>query len=241
MIRVVVVAENRTELDAIHRYLGCQSDFELVGCGIDGYDAIHLVAAKKPDIALLDEQLPMMDAAEATLSLKRWSPQTRVIILTCNPNNLRVLRAISNGAAGYIKKNSGLEVFRAGIRIVYWGCTLMTPEIAAKAFGMFPAILRKIPDAPKFIPQSKKSVILPGNISRQELRLITYIGRGLSNKEIAASLRLSSGTIRNTISVILQKTGLRNRTQVAIYAYTIGLVAIEDRNDSRMIPEGRSP
>ncbi|GHU97482.1 DNA-binding response regulator [Spirochaetia bacterium] len=225
MIRIVVVAENRTELDTIQRYLSCQGDFELVGCGADGYDAIHLVAAKKPDIALLDEQLPMLDGAETTLSLKRWSPKTRVIILTFNPENLRVLRAISNGAAGYISKNSGLDVFRTGIRIAHQGCALMTREIAAKAFSLFPVIQDEPPRVRKPIPPSRKSAILPINISRQELRLITCIGQGLSNKEIAASLQLSSGTIRNNISVILQKTGLRNRTQVAIYAYTIGLVA----------------
>ena len=225
MIRIVVVAENRTELDAIQQYLSRQSDFELVGCGVDGYDAIHLVAAKKPDIALLDEQLPMLDGAETTLSLKRWSPKTRVIILTFNPENLRVLRAIGNGAAGYIPKNAALEVFRTGILIAHQGCTLMTREIAAKAFGLFPAIHDEPPRMRKPATQSWKTAILPINISRQELRLITCIGQGLSNKEIAASLQLSSGTIRNNISVILQKTGLRNRTQVAIYAYTIGLVA----------------
>ncbi|GHT78084.1 DNA-binding response regulator [Spirochaetia bacterium] len=224
MVRIVVVMEDKNEQDKIEAMLGSQSDFIIVGRGKDGCEAICLVNALKPDILLADEKLPFYDGAGLSFSLHHWSPQTRIIILTSSRESPLVLKAISNGAAGYLPKNAPPDIFIAGIRIVYHGCGLMSPEIAAMAHRMFPPAKKERKCPYKALPMVNKEAHLPNRISRQELRLITYIGQGLSTKEIAERLRLKTGTIRNYITTILHKTEARNRAEIAVYAHKLGLV-----------------
>jgi DNA-binding NarL/FixJ family response regulator len=223
MIRIVVVGSEPPERDSLRVMLGSQPDFELAGSGYDGYDAIQLVTDLKPDIAILDERLPILDGALAIPSLKARSPKTGIIILTAFHEDELVLRAISDGAAGYLRKDTEAGQIALGVRIVHGGGTLMSPEIAAKAFRMFSTIALGRNNFPRDGPDLLTAPPLPANISRLDLQLIAYLGQGLSNKEIGEALHRTEGTIRNYITSVLQKTGLRDRTQVAIYAWAIGL------------------
>ncbi|MDR2501225.1 MAG: response regulator transcription factor [Treponema sp.] len=213
MIRIVLAGLREPELKAVQAAVNSNTNMEIVGCGIDGADAILKVKSLKPNIVLLDEQLSLLNAADATISLKRASPKTQVIILTNHCENELVLRAIYNGAAGYLIKRMDLPRLPWRIRIVCRGYSLMSPEIAAKAYqqALRPAL-----------SQGKKRQF-PKDVSQRELKLIAYIGRGLSNKGIAQRLRLTEGTVRNCLSGVFQKTGLKNRSQLAIYAHKMGL------------------
>jgi DNA-binding NarL/FixJ family response regulator len=225
MIYIVIICGKDSERYAIQKIINSQSDISIAGQGRDGYDALKIVPHLKPDIVLLDESLPMVDGAEITPTLRSKSSRTRIIILASSHESLRVLKAIAYGASGYILKNTRQEKFIAGIRTVYNEGCLMTPEIAARAFRMFPDAGR---DAPKVPASAGKEASSSPNISRQELQIIVCIAKGLSNREIGEYLTLKEGTVRNYITSILEKTGLKNRTQIAVYACNRGLIK-EDR------------
>jgi DNA-binding NarL/FixJ family response regulator len=217
MIRVVIVSDNESELNNIKESIDSQTDISIAAQGRDGYEAIKVVSGLKPNIVIIDDLLPILDVANIIPTLKCQSPDTRIIIITSSHENPRLLRAIKNGASGYLLRNTNREKIITGIRTVYENGCLMTPEIAAKAFRMFPAANRNIPKAP-FISTA---------LSRQELQIILCIAKGFSNKKISASLSLKEGTVRNYITTIFDKIHLKNRTQIAVYAYTVGLIKEE--------------
>jgi DNA-binding NarL/FixJ family response regulator len=214
MIRILVVsgyAEERARLNGI---LSQWPEFDISGMGRDAYDALNFVHLVKPDVALVDENPPILDCSGMILALKRWSPETKVIVLASSCNNQAVYKSIISGAAGYLLKDRDAEIV-PGINWVYTGGTLISSEVASRAFENFS---RAQP-----YPVQKQKV----KITRKELELLTRIGKGLSNKEIAAELRLKDGTIRNYISMLLQKTGLRNRTEIALYVHRAGFAGSE--------------
>jgi DNA-binding NarL/FixJ family response regulator len=224
-------------------------EFHVSGVGRDGYDAMQAGRLFQPDIALVGDDTPLLDCSEIVLALKRWSPKTKVIVLTGSCDNQLVLKAIGNGAAGYLFKNKDADII-PGIKLVYDGGSLMSPEVAARAFTMSP-LFRKLspwPEAPINLPagreerqlfhkeQSLTDLKRALQITRKQLELLVCIGQGFSNKEIAAMLQLKNGTIRNYISILLRKTGRRNRTEMAIFAYQFGLV---DDEQSGKTPAGK--
>jgi DNA-binding NarL/FixJ family response regulator len=219
MIRIVVIDSEERYRQQITAYLSTQKDFEILKTGKDGYEALRLVDTLKPDILLLDINLRYIDGVQVTSILRFRSPRTAIIILTTLEDDEYVLKAICNGASGYLLKSSALDGLAEGIRTVHTGGSFMTPRIAAKAFRLFSEIVKERPREMYLFPKRK----LP-NISGIEFRITTGIVQGLSNREIAENLHLQEGTVRNYISSILQKTGLRNRTQVAIYAIKNGWI-----------------
>lgn len=226
MIRIAVVDDQDLVRDSLKILLGAQSDFEVVGLGKDGYDALRLAETLKPDVLLLDIRMPIMDGVEATAVLKKKSPDTAIIILTTFDDDEYVLKAIRNGASGYLLKSAGTDELAQAIRTVRAGGSLMTPEIATKAFRLFSELARTnggglAAGGPSARPPERAEI--PSDLSRTELQIISLIGAGLANKEVAGELDLGEGTVRNYISSILQKTGLRDRTQIAIFAVRNGL------------------
>jgi DNA-binding NarL/FixJ family response regulator len=210
----MIISEHAKERVKLGDILQQWPAFDISGLGKDGYDALHIGHLAQPDVALVDENPSFLDCSEIVLALKRWSPKTKVIVLTNSCDNQFVLKAISNGAAGYLLKSKDAEIV-PGINWVYKGGSLMSPEIAARAFNMF----AKEHLAVNWEQQAP--------LTRRQLELLIHIGKGLSNKEIAAILQLKNGTIRNYISILLQKMRLRNRTEMAVFAHRSGLIADE--------------
>jgi DNA-binding NarL/FixJ family response regulator len=222
MIRLVIVDGNANYRKKIELLLSIQSDFDIIGTGKDGYDALMLTETMKPDITLLDINLSYLDGIKVTSIIKCRFPGISTIILTNMDNDEYVLDTICSGASGYLLKNMDTEKLADSVRTVYNGGSLLTPCIATKAFRLFSKLVRSDRESRKV-----KAPAFLLNISRGELRVISFIGQGLSNREIAAKLKLQEGTVRNRITLILQKTGLRDRTQIAIFAIYQGLIIRE--------------
>jgi DNA-binding NarL/FixJ family response regulator len=214
MIRIVIIDDQDLDRKNLAHVLSAQNDFEVVGIGKDSYDAIILTEKYHPDILLLDINLLYADGVQATSLLKCRFPHTGVIIRTLIDDEQSALKAMCNGASGYFLKNTDVEKLAEEIRTINAGGCLMTPKLAAR---VFPLVSRLV-GTPGGSSTPAQPQSFPFNLSRTELKIIHYIGRGLQNREIATKLCLSIGTIRNYISVILQKTMFRDRTQIAIFA-----------------------
>jgi DNA-binding NarL/FixJ family response regulator len=225
MIRIIIIEERNPAIKTLKHLLHSQKDFEVVGTGKDGYDALMLVATEQPDIALMNSFAPMLDWRSAIFLIKSKSPKTNVIVLSAVRDEEPVLKAICGGASGFLSANTDKKRFIAGIRTVYNGGSLISAELFAKAYHRFSHThIGRQRLSRSGSHRTTERIILPNNLTRIELEVIIHISRGFSNREIAGIFSLKEGTIRNHITSIFQKTGLRNRTQVAVYAFIIGLI-----------------
>lgn len=217
MIRIVIVGEHQTGEESIKDILASHYDFKIVGQGKDGYDALRLTGTLKPDIAILHERLHLLKAEDAVPVIKARSPKTRIIIQTASPDGEHILKAIRNGSSGYIDGSQDRERLIAGIKLVHHGGSLMSCDLVAKAFNAG----SQSRERPKSFPGSQPEKL--AKLTRRELKLIAWISRGLTNKEISQKLGLTDGTTRNYMSQIYQKIGLRNRTETALLANQLGI------------------
>jgi DNA-binding NarL/FixJ family response regulator len=159
-----------------------------------------------------------------------WARETRIIMMAANAGgtSATVLRAISAGAAGYFGRLADREAIFRGIALVMQGGSMMSPETAALAFRSFPHPKGRLEASgtTSTIPNRTAPARAP-HMNRQELRLLSCIGRGLSGSEISRTLQLTEGTIRNYLSSIYSKTGMRNRAEVALFARQVGLSGMD--------------
>jgi DNA-binding NarL/FixJ family response regulator len=209
MIRIVIVDGQDSDRNDTEQLLSAQGDFEVVGTGKDGYEAIRLVDFHRPDMLLLDINLSFLDGIKISSILNSRHPRMAVIILTRLDDERHMRNAMTNGVSGYLLKNKNMEKLADLIRMVHSSGFLIFPRAAA---GFV-----------RGEPRLKADGQFPVNLSRLELQIIRHIGEGLKNQEIAEKMRLKRGTIRNRISVILRKTALRNRTELALFAVQNGL------------------
>jgi DNA-binding NarL/FixJ family response regulator len=210
MIRIVIIDGKDSDRANTERLVSAQKDFTVVATGKDGYEAIRLVGAHKPDMLLLDINLSYLDGIKTASILNSRYPRMAMIILTRLEDPRHMRNALNSGVSGYLFKDTDMDKLADVIRVVHGGACLIFPR-SAMGFARGEA-------------REKTDRQFPLNLSRIELQIIRHIGGGLEYQEIAEKMRLKMGTIRNHITVILQKTGLRNRTQLAIFAVQNGLV-----------------
>jgi DNA-binding NarL/FixJ family response regulator len=220
MVRVVVLMETHKDREYFHALLSSRSGYVVVGTGKDGFEAIRLVQAHQPDIALVDEQLPFFELGKVVRSILFWSRETKVIIITSSAEAVspRVPQAISAGASGHLGMSFDGDVIISGISLVMHGINMMRPEIAALVFKSLPSP----PPIGKMPIAVREGKPVP-RMNTQELRLLSCVGQGLSCREMSVVLNLKVGTVRNYLSALYSKTGLRNRTEAGIFAHKIGL------------------
>jgi DNA-binding NarL/FixJ family response regulator len=209
MIQIVIVDGKDSDRDDTKKVLSAQGDFKVVATGKDGYDAIRLAATHKPDMLLLDINLTYLDGVNIASILNSRYPRMAVIILTCLDDARYMRNALHNGVSGYLLKNKDMEKLADAIRVIHGIGCLIFPRAAVEVAWEE--------------SRSKTDRPFPINLSRIELQIIRHIGGGLENQEIAEKMCLKMGTIRNHVSVILRKTALRNRTQLAVFALQNGL------------------
>jgi DNA-binding NarL/FixJ family response regulator len=225
MIYTVIIDTNDKDRKKITDLLASHKDFDVQGLGKDGYDAVRLVALFKPDIVILDVNLEIINGLDVLPLLKRQSPATLVVVLASRLDDNQISKALGNGIAGFLLKNPDLEELPGILKDITLGKYYMNPRVSTRVFHIFSELLAKGRQA-NFI--SKQVRPLPAKISKTELQIMICVGEGRSNREISEYLNLTAGTVRNYISSAIHKTGVRDRTQMAIYALRNGLVNTGD-------------
>ena len=216
MIKVLIVDDQELFRESLKVVLGSANEIEIIGSASGVSEALTILCAEKADVVLMDIRMPGKDGVEGTKIIKDLYPEIKVIVLTTFDDDEYVFGALKYGASGYLLKGSSISELSDAIQIAYSGGAMINPDIASKMIRQFSAMAA---NAEKIEARRK---LLDG-FSKSEQSIVNAVGRGLSNKEIAAELFLSEGTVRNYISNILMKAGLRDRTQLAIWAVQAGL------------------
>lgn len=217
MIRVLIVDDQELFRESLKVVLGVSENIQVTDAVPGVSQALKSAEQKRPDVVLMDIRMPGMDGVEGTrLFKKRW-PNVKIIVLTTFDDDDYIFGALKNGACGYLLKGSNISKLSESIRIAYESGAIITPTVATKVLQQF----SNMAQSSSRLQVDRDAV---KDISRSEWQIIQTVGSGMSNKEIAQELSLSEGTVRNSISNILFKLGLRDRTQLAIWAVQTGVV-----------------
>lgn len=216
MIKVMIADDQELIRESLKIVLGAREDIRIVATAKDGLEVLDYMKLNRADVILMDIRMPNMDGVLATREVKELYPDTKIIVLTTFDDDEYVFSALKNGACGYLLKGISMDKLYDSIVEVASGGAMINPDIAMK-------ILQR------FSNDGGSSTICvdeqaSASLSTKEKLVAQQIGFGLSNKEIAQKLHFSAGTVRNYISIILNKLELRDRTQVAIWAVQTNLI-----------------
>ncbi|MCI9668237.1 MAG: response regulator transcription factor [Oscillospiraceae bacterium] len=217
MIKVLIVDDQELIRESLKVVLSVSGDIEVVDLVSSVSEALKSAAKNCPDVVLMDIRMPEMDGVEGTKLMKERYPKIKVVLLTTFDDDEYVFGALKNGASGYLLKGSSVSDLAKAIQIAHSGGAMINPNIASKMISQFS-------DMAKRSSQIKVEEGLTEDLSKSEWQMIQTVGQGMSNKEIARELCLSEGTVRNSISNILSKLNLRDRTQLAIWAVQTGVI-----------------
>lgn len=213
-IKLLVVDDHAVVRQGLRGFLELTEEFEVLGEGTNGLEAISLAQELQPDVVLMDLIMPEMDGIEATRRIKLANPDMKILILSSFGDQNYVLPAIQAGALGYILKDIDPEELVDAIRKTAQGKTQLDPEIAN-------LLISHMQNDSKNDEQVNQKL---SELTSRELEVLVQIGRGLSNKEIASELSISQMTVKTHVSNILSKLNLADRTQAAIFSIRQGLV-----------------
>jgi len=203
-MRILLVDDDKLVGISLKTIIEAEPGMEVAGVGCNGKEAIALYGKLKPDILLMDIRMDVMTGTEAAEVILKAHPQARILFLTTLADNEYIVKALKLGAKGYILKQN-FESIVPSLKAVYAGQSVFGEDIVAK----IPSLMR----------ENGKSDWASYGITEKEYEIIALIAEGLSNSDIASSLYLSEGTVRNSISVILEKLNLKGRTQIAVFYY----------------------
>lgn len=213
VVRVLLADDQALFREALHTLLSVQPGIEVVGEAGNGAEALDMAAAHHPDVVLMDLQMPIMDGVAATRKLRETSPDCRVIVLTTFDDDEYVFEGLRAGAVGYLLKDvSGAKLVEA-IMTAARGETFLQPSIAAKLVAEFS----------RQRPRTENAALVEP-LTGRETAILRLMMAGKSNREIADELFITEGTVKNHVTNILGKLGVRDRTQAVIKAQELGLV-----------------
>lgn len=206
MIKVLIVDDQSLIREGLSMMLSLYSEISIVGEASNGKEAIEALNSKEADLILMDIRMPIMDGVEATKIIKERYPETKVLILTTFNEDEYITQGLKNGADGYLLKDISSGELVKAIQTVYEGNMLLQSDVAKK-------ILSSMEES-----TPKKSIELDklNELTRREREIALLICEGKSNKEIAETLFITEGTVKNHITKILDKLELRDRTQLAL-------------------------
>lgn len=211
MIKVLIADDQELIRQSLQIVLDSKEGITVLGAVSNGTAVIESVRREKPDVILMDVRMPKMDGVQCTKIIKDNYPEVKIIILTTFDDDEYVYNALKYGASGYLLKGISMVELENAIKTVYSGKAMINPDIAAKVLKLF----SQMAQADYAISVGNKGV---EQLTKTEWKIIVQVSAGAANKEIAETLKLSEGTVRNYLSAILNKLNLRDRTQLAIWA-----------------------
>lgn len=217
VVSVLLVDDHALMREGLRQLLELEEDIRVVGEAVDGFDTLQQIRQLHPlcpDVILMDIRMPMLDGIAVTRQISHEFPTVAVIILTMFRDHQQVLLAMKNGAKGYLLKNASSQEVAQAIRTVHGGGMYIEPDMTGAIVHEF----RRLSNA------SGQSL---DTLSEKEVEILRYVATGMSNKEIAEQLSYSEKTVKNYLSVIFQKLGIRDRTQAAIFALRQGILPDE--------------
>ena len=216
-VRVLVVDDQRLIRDSIASLLDVQPGIVVVGTAGDGREAVDQAIALSPDVVLMDVRMPTMDGIDALSVLRQRLPACRVVMLTTFDDEEYVVRALRAGATGYLLKDLPARELADAVRLTHAGVMQFDPAAAAR-------LASALDRAPDRAPGSAGPGSAGQVLTAREVEVLRLVATGATNREIAERLYVSEGTVKNHISRVLGRLGLRDRTQAALYARDHGLV-----------------
>ncbi len=200
--RIVIADDEGLVRDGLRMLLDLEDDLEVVAVCEDGEQAIERVRCESPDVVLMDIRMPGVDGVEATRRIRKGGSEVPILILTTFNDDDYIRQALSAGASGYILKNRPSEQIVESVRSVLRGVSAFDSQVLRQLSEMVSGGR----------PRSEDEL----GVSHREYEVLSLVADGLSNKEIAAKLSISEGTVRNHVSQLLEKLGARDRTQLAL-------------------------
>lgn len=225
-VRVLIVDDQHLLREGIASLLGLQPSLEVVGTAPNGQVALSKTQELKPDVILMDVRMPVMDGVTATRLIKQQVPACQILMLTTFDDEEFVVEALKAGASGYLLKSIPEDDLAQAVIAVYKGIYQLDPTVALKvvaSLGKSGEGGQRQLNVPRNSPNGTESP-LSDKLTERELEVLQLICQGFSNSEIARKLSISDGTVKNHISSILARLGLRDRIQAIIYARENGLV-----------------
>lgn len=215
MIRVAIADDQTLMRQGLASLLAISDEVDVVGHAADGDEALAVVADLRPDVLLLDLRMPGRDGIATLEELRDRGDRTPVLVLTTFDDDELVLRAMRAGAKGYMLKDVALEELVGAIRTLADGGTLVQPALTDR-------LLRSIDDRPP--PDDFTHLPPPEPLTARETEILRLLAGGYTNREIAEAMFLAEGTVKNHISTVLTKLGVRDRTRAVLRALHLGLL-----------------
>ena len=215
-IRILLVDDQALFREGLHTLLSVHDDLQVVGEASNGREAIDAVAKLTPDVVLMDLRMPVLNGVAATKQITESAPNSRVIVLTTFDDDDYVFDGLRAGAVGYLLKDVPSAKLVEAIRAAARGESFLQPSVAAKVVAEF----SRMSGAKTADPQ--EDLVEP--LSERELEILRVLATGASNREIANQLYITEGTVKNHVTNILGKLGVRDRTQAALKAKEMGLI-----------------
>ncbi|SMC28845.1 two component transcriptional regulator, LuxR family [Clostridium acidisoli DSM 12555] len=213
-IKIAIVDDEKLIRDSLNIIIGSDPNLEIIGLCANGEEAYSLCKNNPIDVVLMDIRMPKVDGVTGTKLIKETSPNTKILILTTFNDDEYIFDAMKFGASGYLLKDTSHEVVIDSIKGVHLGNIIMNPEVASKV----------IQSNSSNMAASIEDIKHTFSLTSREIDVIKSISEGLTNKEISERLYVTEGTIKNYITEVLSKLQLRDRTQIAIFAFKNNII-----------------
>jgi DNA-binding NarL/FixJ family response regulator len=217
LIKVVIADDQVLLRDMLKEMLNDDNEIEVVGCASDGQEVVDICKKEKPQVVLLDIRMPLVSGIESLIVLKRLNPSIKVIMLTTFEDENSILDSYKNGADGYVLKDLKPQVLVMVVKCIYYDLFVMHKSV----HGFMVNQLKSAQNNKAIIPNLEYE---DWEFDSTDLSIFRCLAQGNNNKEIAEILNFSEGTVKNKISRILSITGLKDRTQIAVFALKNNLI-----------------